>query len=1383
MFSSSGVDAGVKDSPSYRHLPTPCTGVKLDRSALDVHSFRHLVACLNAHHGIHPVEDLLDQLTDSEVSFFLDFGNREIFNNISRLRQIEDSFYALDSTSKLDPLLLNIGKILSNADFFAHAIGLLREAYQKNSYLILKALEKVGQGLDVEGWELGLKGSIVMTSASPFISLMEKFEQPSSSGSLEMARSIQSYLKGIQEPNHFEVGKELLKSFENGSLFTVLDQFMGSHEAELREGIPKFAVVLDTPLQEQGKTFKSLLELFQSLSKPILCMKGGKSISDPMMLIFNELNRIESRSAGDFIQKENLLNLIATQPFCQYPNEIGKNYLALMDLSETSAIQPTVELMQYLYRYGAQKSKEHPLANLFIRMLSEPALKSMVPVFLNLEKRKTFLDIVALLSLPKSEDRKELKKALKYILEPVDRSTNQSLHDVFFNLLAEGGEKRVVGLLSSAGGFLTPGSEAYLSHLNLSVVLKTLLEGVQMSNAHPVLEIFRDFTLYSSSHVGLIELFFKISEKSEFRETLKLFSVMAQDGRLKEVIREMIELFRAFTAHDQTQIQHFSLGEFQPAKHFRHTLSSRNLSEVKARRKPAPADCRALDLSVPIDDYKGDRFNLQLDHFLGCLNTKNQYENVVQAFRFFQHEKTEWGVPFLNFNIDLMHSLNLNRDQAHFLTDRWIRVYDRGEFDRVLNAVPLWVEGGELSVVYPLLSLAKPIIEGAKDALQRTEQYMAQVLRRDDFPSQLQYVDQLFTTSSPPSFEKRAEHFDEDQIKLWVKDKECEAKFSPSHLAKRTQEIIEDYNQSVTSWDLKDGEARRRWELPDFKALVGPIFDKMGDPHQSLLQKTLIEALVQFNRYYTLGSGEFPSREKLETIESLYQWFKVRSSEPRLITYFYPGESKPRVRMINGLERFEVLLINSDVVAPVLGTNFGLRFMAEVGEAWGDEPRELWPIEIEENFRKTGKKPATLAQAVQNIEDTQSFLETMLGFPDLPSCMKVKDPFNIEQAIKNLGSNFLPASFTDLKARLYNIHQVLDVMRENLPHSGTAYEGGLKFFRNLFFQVYYSTPPSYRNDQAGEKNNLSVIGKVAKSGLLHQLSRGLRRFENEDPVAFDALKTWVYASSLPEMKKVLTPLLADDPKHSLLWKIFERIFSVLDERSLRSQDEKRAWDMRIAYLKQLGLYSLASTGALSLEQPTYISLPFVKTLGAVLQNHYNYLLSNTDLLDELFQSENISEFFKTLYENSQISSKQSLGRLVFDSLEDPQRGIDVVDLFYHIDRTSAGRRNRLLLTERWEKVSASAYYRSLHMEEVFRHFLEFFEENDSALESADTAKRLRFYAAEQLTHGGLNQFILLAKNKPNEFYQVFETLSHLIQQGDVKKFFDRVRRSLSDARR
>jgi hypothetical protein len=454
-----------------------------------------------------------------------------------------------------------------------------------------------------------------------------------------------------------------------------------------------------------------------------------------------------------------------------------------------------------------------------------------------------------------------------------------------------------------------------------------------------------------------------------------------------------------------------------------------------------------------------------------------------------------------------------------------------------------------------------------------------------------------------------------------------------------------------------------------------------------------------------------------------------------------------------------------------------------------------------------------------------------VGFPQLPGCRQVADPNDPPEVqyaethdpTANSGGlpSWLPGLHVPLMQRyLFNIHQVLPVLYENLPKPGVPlgtggkYVNGMRILRDLFFQLYYSSPYGYRradfhNYGSGWYNNLSVLSKLVRMGLLREAARNARGWDPDDPAVadfFDALIDGAASVENPGdprnpkyRAKPLIDALVDpkldsnprNPRHDLLWGVMKGVFGVIDAAEGTGLDEahrkeiegkpadevariRAEWAREFLRMKQLGYYTFAAAGPMKLTDSV------LKTAAPLLREYSAYFAKHSDVVQDLLRSADSSYLTRALYEDQDLETKARFASVLRDAFDQPRNALDAMSLAKAIDDDAGAKSSLDHMKERWDALALTQQYKDLKLEESGRQALEFFEELDSDPAARSTAARLRTYLAERLEQGDLDQLFGLASRNPDGLHRVLETASHHVEDGELKTFFARARRALQE---
>jgi hypothetical protein len=183
--------------------------------------------------------------------------------------------------------------------------------------------------------------------------------------------------------------------------------------------------------------------------------------------------------------------------------------------------------------------------------------------------------------------------------------------------------------------------------------------------------------------------------------------------------------------------------------------------------------------------------------------------------------------------------------------------------------------------------------------------------------------------------------------------------------------------------------------------------------------------------------------------------------------------------------------------------------------------------------------------------------------------------------------------------------------------------------------------------------------------------------------------------------------------------------------------------------------------------------------GGVLMNHL-------DSLGSLLDSSNMAQLTRALYEDTDLTTEGKLAGLLSSALVDPTTNQprvprDFMVILNQIDQDPAAAPAWDLFRARETALFALPAYAPYLpvMSQLGTDTLHFFEETSSDPNEVAAARKVRLFLARRLVSGDLNDWLQLAAQDPNKFYQLLEGLSQYIQNGELGDFFAMIRRSLS----
>lgn len=158
---------------------------------------------------------------------------------------------------------------------------------------------------------------------------------------------------------------------------------------------------------------------------------------------------------------------------------------------------------------------------------------------------------------------------------------------------------------------------------------------------------------------------------------------------------------------------------------------------------------------------------------------------------------------------------------------------------------------------------------------------------------------------------------------------------------------------------------------------------------------------------------------------------------------------------------------------------------------------------------------------------------------------------------------------------------------------------------------------------------------------------------------------------------------------------------------------------------------------------------------------------------------------RSLFEDPDTERKAALGGVLADFLSDSKHGLDGAAILQAVDDSATARQGWDFFSDRLTALTATSDYKALQMTDVLRQALNFLEQraanSDPAADPQGAARVVLSFLADRLEQGDFDQYLLLGAGNPNGFYQVLQTLSHSIDDGDLMAFFQEARDALPPA--
>ena len=1324
MFFNNDEDTSVSNSPAYHKTEVSCSGIDLSKNKIEVKSFIKIINCLNANRSIDALAKLVNRL-DSEsgsngrLQAIVNMLNRYLISDRSLLYQMDQTYLTLAGKQILNETFFHFGRLLENTDFISSSLTLLHEAYSKNATQrkkILEAIEKLSSKVTPDNTAILLDLLIALTNAPSFSALQKRLlieGQHQRDFNRDLIYPLFSYLRD-KDPKHVPLVKTLVQEIGSGKLYKVSDRLLGRKENELRHGVPRVATLFKTLFMRgfdrttdstvDGALINGITSLYHYLHRPVECFNGAASVWDTDLNMIRELAKKDSRESAEFYKRQNLLILIGTNSFCDYPPEASRYYPSMIQLSDTPAVDTSTDIVKYLYDEGLSGVLVDLLADTGSDLPGGPAensagVKVIFPLLAELTEKNIWDDLFYFATSPTDHHRATINRIFNFILTAPD-----PIFDTLSDSMLQSTPESFYRFIISFKPFFADNTPM------IAPALSGLRKSFYANDAFPVINLIQNMMATASENESYFETLFQIAQMQEFRDFVKMSSEMAKDGRLTEVLGSLLAIFRQYASTSSTPI---TVNTSQPRFHTlrRHNLSSTNTapSEFFHLSWDDSDPCRKLDITTPFYRYTDE----QIENYVLCFNKNQEHKDVQSAISFLKHTKIKNSDEnYFDLVIKIIQKLatKLNQDQMNDFVGRWLQWSDPGKNEKfydLLDVLPFWINEdfhGQSNTQRESGPVLKAFLNGVQEILSKVPRSfrhlfntIGKIIDRDDLPLLLKYAENIQIENKPlieRKFNPIALSSHVEQLADWVRT--YEPKKDP---IKRAYEIFDEYNNAITNNDLVDNKPRRSWKKEEFNRLLDPLLIKMADPKQSVKEKPLSQALLNVMKKF----GIDPSDNSNE-LPSLVQWLRERSHDYTPILYFYPGESCLRVRLVNTLDRFELLLLNANFS---LGTdnNFALDFLRQLGEAWGDEPYEKWPVEIQKKYQN--KKPLTFAEASQNIQKMLETSERWIGYPKpKKQCRHYENPVTVP----------LPSSFST-KARVFNLRQVFSVITENTPGVDHPNAGGIKVLRRLFFELHSSSPKNKRGADDGWNNNLSVVTRLVELGLMRQVSRLMMQFpqvpvhpkyldeyeRNQYAALVDFFRTFTTAAITPSAEHLLKALFPPTKDPKLVKALINQLFDSCETPEKTDQ------------LKQLGFYALAQAGRYELVSDG------IRAITDIVANGRGYFEKRSERLTDILNNRKITNWIKNLYEDQSeenAEAKMKLGLFLAELLADKHLAISGLrvmktgDYWFQvfIDRLTELRKQKTYLSLAPEKLSKDVWNffkeeASPHTQTVIRKYL------------------------------------------------------------------------------
>ena len=1374
-----GPDTQVSQSQSYRQVNEECTGISLASASLSVPDFRKILACLNAHGALQPIQALAARLSDDELRPWVNAGNHYLLSQPRVFHQIETTFQTLGHRKVLDNTLFQLGRLLENDELVTSSLALAQDATQSDRE-VLKVLKLISEQMSETSVSELLSIGLQVFQSNAFISLQKQLNEKSRSGKKlkDLMDLLAAYLQDANDPARLDAGRLLLELVATGRLFDFLDdpRVLGTDPEQLKYRVPRLTAVLKTLFDDEGKTFDALTSLMHFGRQSVSCVKGSQTLAEPARFFMEELASRPLNESATFIKRTGPLIFMALGPLCDIPTELATLLPQVTRLADSSSIRPATELLQVMVEKGL-------LADLLVPMLSDTGsenttgIKRLIPHLTELGDKDVWDDLLLLGSIFQAEDRATLQSYASLLLGKLPGS-ERTAWSVLAKSVSNIRPDRLYRFASSLSRLVEQ------DQILFSPALLSFRKAFFVNDAHPFIDIVREVLSDAEKDDELVLALFKVSEFPEFKASIRLISELSKDGRLKKVIQTLLTLFHKHSARSSAIVQ--DLKEPPTGQRSRHVLARVDLQGFQWFDEPFVGNraCSKFDLVQGLYTRSSSAYERNLDLFSSCMGSDSKHENSSRVFDFLRDQVTDQDLSYFDHTVALIQKLGFNSNDWTWISDRFFASQNDQSVFRLLGALPLLVHGtpsGSGSIVEPALGvLAAWNSAGPRAELGRLQSWAASHVRSDDFPLLVSDVERWSDAGSTlvlPSVSRLS--FDAQRARRWIENKECGM---TGEVDRRVIEVLEDATSAVSLSDQVQGRPRKVWSLPELKPRLEAVLNRIQSPQR--------DALLNIFRYFSLPKLGAPlTTSQHYTADELQNFLAYRAGDYRWVSYFADGETVPHVRYLSAMDRLELVLVNSDLWAPwpfledrllpdfSNQRNFGLFFLNKIAEAWGDEPEEIWPDLIHKKY--AGSRPPTLAEAVNEIMGWAQKFEALVGYPELPGCPQVANPTDSAEvqdqetrdpraATGGLPSWLPGIKVAELQRSLYNIRQFLPVLVENLPLAdqkaqrvlmplglklpspSSKMAGGLKVLRDILFELYASSAPEdrkadFHDPSLASRHSLSLMTDFVRLGLTRQATVLMRDTRVSAPSLQSFFRALVQGSGY-QARRLIDSLL--ERKQLLFWVGVEGIFNAKTEAA-----------------KTLSFYSLAAAADLQIIPSAMASL------AHTLSEHRSYWVKSSkkisDLLSSVLSSDRSAHFVRELSQDPDSLAKQRVARVMQSYFAEPKNLSGLVQLVRAVDENASSAQSWDLLFDRWGLWKKSDEVEALLLAEWSRGALDFFEEKMADPRAGAAARQMRGFLADALGDRSLDQYFALASRQPQGFFEIFQTLGTHVESGDL----------------
>jgi hypothetical protein len=1079
---SSGQAGHIQD---FHSKNVNCDQINFSDATFSVDRIRELTHCLNTHNEIDALDNLLSAVPDSDLQPVADFINIIISEQPKYLFALKETYDHAKTTGDLSAVEKTLSDILADS--------------QKNA-AVVEVAKKVSTPLtnfifdrDVHG---NLSSIYVMLRSIAFQRLGNENFQANGLNNLLLAVAHYAQASDAQSLD------KLYGYLANNNLDATWTSMIATSEQAHVRNIAHFFEWLVS----NGRYALLSSSIHQMTTEPVTCFNGGSNVKDALAGVIPTLTRMSAADVTEYF-KHDIKNLYLTgQGYCQFPFSAG----AAMKLAEEAVAQPG---------FAETWSLVGPLLNdpNFVSFLGSSASSQFMTALAPFTSQHFFEDFFTLITL--------------HLQNPI--TTNGAKVAVFLDSSLKSINDADVNTLIS---FLSP-----VLNANEAFAAKLTKKLYSIGFGFPALSP----TLTDSMRSGLMTSVRDFIWRPELSPVLDLGASLINSAKLDGLIDQALTYLQAV----------FQRGSFAyqpplPKDPSNATLpSARYLIEKLGSIATVVSPCDSLVYDWTFSSYTAVNSASYLKEIASIQTCIDPNQTFAAAKDLITYSITAGKYPaVLSAQNSVVTTL--------FKTDADLTFSTLNDF--------LAINQGDSDTIGKILNLGSASFALIETSYLAKNDFRKTVANFISNPATYQAIAEL-TGPKPTRLRSSTPTLDLPNLKtvnaFISKDKSLTAAPIADALAAMMTEYCPSLDITNADCAIDPDQVTLYKQSPT--ELFAQIAEEELTPAQSFLHPTLstgwthhpiFPSQVSMFEYHLnptlhlMRQQPQSPRALLTAVArgandgiSLNRFLQDRATRVLLIPYYYEVPNFPsfgareyhdhiRIRILNDLDRLELIAINADFKAFGVVSNIGMGFLRSIAFAWGDVPVANRPSTLSKFV--AADKVLTLKEVKEQIESEMAKYDrqllTSLGQCN-PSSHNPIARWFITGPCKQL---------SDVSARIFNLRALIPLLQTELPVADGG-NGGLIFLRDLFYSLYEANTDSQRNQFADgellgseclqnpldfsvplpncQKDLLTVVSRVAHLGLLHEAGTSILQAKDNPISSVTSIIDRVVAD--PELNK------------------------------------------------------------------------------------------------------------------------------------------------------------------------------------------------------------------------------------------------------------------------